>query len=226
MWIILVWIISGLCYMPLYFQKIGYQVPGILIQTRYIFVFVPLIISLVYLGKASIKKWIYSLITHKARFGIIGIIIVVACTGIIGTYIFDKVALNGIINPFSMGYLFIMALIEECAWRGFRLEQLQTKRCAILIVSLEWALWHIPMWVIRNSQGLIDVCVWIVYTVLVGIILGKCMTRYKNILAIAVLHTTFNVSFLMPVKGNVVAVLCLVIVLVVFEKIRGMNGVR
>lgn len=52
------------------------------------------------------------------------------------------------------------------------------------------------------------------------------MTWYKNILAIAVLHTTFNVSFLMPVKGNVVAVLCLVIVLVVFEKIRGMNRVR
>lgn len=51
------------------------------------------------------------------------------------------------------------------------------------------------MWVIRNSQGLIEVCVWIVYTVLVGIILGKCMTQYKNILAIAVLHTTFNVSF-------------------------------
>ena len=31
MWIILVLIVSGLCYMPLYFQKIGYQVPGILI---------------------------------------------------------------------------------------------------------------------------------------------------------------------------------------------------
>lgn len=55
------------------------------------------------------------MITHKVRFEIIGIIIVVACTGIIGTYIFDKVALNGIINPFSIGYLFIMTLIEECA---------------------------------------------------------------------------------------------------------------
>lgn len=57
MWIILVWIISTLCYMPLYFDKLGYEVPNTLIQMKYLFVVVPAIFSLICVKrKTSIKN--------------------------------------------------------------------------------------------------------------------------------------------------------------------------
>lgn len=61
------------------------------------------------------------------------------------------------------------------------------------------------------------------YTVLVGNILGKCMTRYKNILIPIILHTIFNVCFLMQIKIGVIVVLFLWVTVLIFEKIKGIG---
>lgn len=102
----------------------------------------------------------------------------------------------------SMVYLLFMAFLEEVAWRGFRLSavvQKKNKVVAILLVSIEWAVWHIPMWAMRNLIGIGEIVFWILYTVIVGCILGKAFIRYRNILVPILIHTIFNVCFLMSV---------------------------
>lgn len=206
MWIILVWVVSTCCYLPLYFEKLGYTVPNVLIQMKYLFVIVPLIFSLVCVKRrTSIKKWLGNLFVKKIEFEAWAVCGVIALCGILCTSILNRAAWNGVSLLFSAFYLFLMATLEEIAWRGFRLESMlkKTEKGAILVVSLEWAIWHIPMWMIRNSLGLNEIPFWLVYTVFIGNILGRCMIWYKNILVPIVLHTIFNLCFLMPIKINV-----------------------
>ncbi len=211
MWIILVWIISTICYVPLYLERIGYSVPNALIQAKYLFVLVPIIFSLLFVGrKTSIKKWLHHLFTIKMEIEALVVCSVIAFCGIFCTSILDKEAWNEMSLLFSICYLFLMAILEEIAWRGFCLESVMKKRTAgiaVLIVSFEWAIWHIPMWMIRNSLGVNEVVFWLVYTVLVGNILGNCMIRYKNILVPIILHTIFNVCFLMKITISIMVVL-------------------
>jgi len=52
-------------------------------------------------------------------------------------------------------YLLITAFVEEIAWRGFLLERLPFEKIkSVLFVGAVWAVWHIPMWIIRNSLGM------------------------------------------------------------------------
>ena len=116
-----------------------------------------------------------------------------------------------------------MALIEEVVWRGYRLRSVaQNKKevVAILFVSLEWAVWHIPMWAMRNLIGIGENAFWILYTVIVGCVLGKSFMRYRNILVPVLLHTIFNVFFLMPVHINLLVVLSIWIAIILFERIE------
>lgn len=224
MWIILVWIISTLCYMPLYFDKLGYEVPNTLIQMKYLFVVIPAIFSLMCVKRrTSIKKWIYNLFVQKMEFEEFAVCIVIALCGIVCTSILNRDVWNEASLLFNTLYLFLMATLEEIAWRGFCLESIlkKTKKFAILVVSLEWAIWHIPMWMIRNSLELKEITFWLVYTVFVGIILGKCMAWYKNILVPVILHTIFNFCFLMTIRINVIVVLCVLVGVLIFEGVKG-----
>ena len=90
-----------------------------------------------------------------------------------------------------------MALIEEVVWRGYRLRIVAKNKkemVAILFVSLEWAVWHIPMWTMRNLIGIGEIAFWILYTVIVGCVLGKSFMRYRNILVPIFLHDVFDVN--------------------------------
>lgn len=227
MWIILVWIISTICYLPLYFEKSGYAVPNALIQMKYLFVIIPIVFALICVkSRTSIMKWLGGLFVQKVGIEPFVLCGAIAFCGILCTNIFVKEAWTGISLLFGTLYLLCMAALEEIAWRGFYLESLMQKRTegiAVLIVSLEWAVWHIPMWMIRNSVGLYEIVFWLLYTVLVGNILGKCMTRYKNILIPIILHTIFNVCFLMQIKIGVIVVLFLWVTVLIFEKIKGIG---
>ncbi len=224
MWIILVWIISASCYLPLHFERLGYAVPNVLIQAKYLFVIVPIVYSLICVNKkVNIKNWMRGLFVPKVEFEALILCSLIAFFGISCTSILNKEAWSEISLPFNILYLFCMATLEEIAWRGFRLEYIlckKTKGVAIFIVSLEWALWHIPMWVIRNSIGLNEIVFWLMYTVLIGSILGKCMVQYKNIIVPIILHTIFNVCFLMPIKISVIFVLCIWIGVLLFGKAK------
>ena len=211
MWIVLVWIISTVCYLPLYFERIGRSVPSALIQAKYLFVVIPIIFALMYVRrKTSIKKWLYKLFAIKIEIEAFVVCGIIAFCGILCTSIINIKAWNEISSLLGIVYLFFMAMLEEIAWRGFCLESMMKKKrenVAVLIVSLEWAIWHIPMWMIRNSLGIKEIALWLVYTILVGIILGNCMIKYKNILIPIILHTMFNVCFLMPITKSIIIVL-------------------
>lgn len=224
MWIILVWVISTFCYLPLYFDRLGYVVPNTLTQMKYLFVIVPIIFSLICVKKKGrgIKKWLCNLFVQKTELETFILCSVIALCGIVCTSILSRNAWNEASLLFNTLYLFLMAMLEEIAWRGFRLESMlkKTKKFAILVVSLEWAIWHIPMWMMRNSLELKEIPFWLVYTVFVGIILGKCMVWYKNILVPVILHTIFNFCFLMPIKVNINVVLGVLLGVLIFERVK------
>ena len=62
-------------------------------------------------------------------------------------------------NPLILVFFLVSALLfgplpEEIGWRGYGLESLQTKYSAVqssLIVGLFWALWHIPLFLTKDS---------------------------------------------------------------------------
>ena len=86
---------------------------------------------------------------------------------------------------------------------------------------IEEVVWHIPMWTMRNLIGIGEIAFWILYTVIVGCVLGKSFMRYRNILVPIFLHTIFNVFFLMPVHINMLVVLSILVAMIIFEFVGG-----
>lgn len=229
MWIMLVLIISTICYLPMYLEQLGCAVPDIFIQLKYFFVLIPIIFSLIYIKKKrGIKKWLRGLFVQKVGAEPLVLCGVIAFCGVLCTYLSDGKTIDGISLIFHAFYLFCMAALEEIAWRGFRLESLlqrKTENIAIRIVSMEWAIWHVPMWMIRNAVGMNEIFFWLIYTALVGTILGKCMVRYQNILVPMILHTVFNVCFLMPIQKGVIVVFFVWLLYTAWDRFTHNGGV-
>ena len=58
------------------------------------------------------------------------------------------------ILPVTIFFLFFGPIPEELGWRGYALDQLQTKRTALassLIVGVFWASWHLPLFFINGT---------------------------------------------------------------------------
>lgn len=113
-------------------------------------------------------------------------------------------------------YLFITALAEESAWRGYLLNTLSDNKktpFALIYTGIAWAVWHIPMWTIRNSLGVGETAVYFIWTLLLSFILGSFYLKYKNVIAAALLHMLFNTCFIAPVRYNVIFVGCAAVVM-------------
>ncbi len=225
MWILLVWIVSTICYVPLYISQQGMAVPSIILNIKYFFVLVPFFLTLVFLLRnRAIKKWLIGMFELNIQVGALAFCLIIAVVGILFTNILTVQDWELHTLLVRMVYLFFMALIEEVVWRGYRLRMvIQNKKEveAILFVSLEWAVWHLPMWIMRNLIGIGEIFFWILYTVIVGCVLGKIFLRYRNILVSILLHTIFNVFFLMPIHINMFVVLSILVAIIVFERIEG-----
>lgn len=97
MWILFVWIISTICYLPLYCEQLGYAVPNVLIQIKYFFVVIPIIAALVCIKrKGNIKNWLHGLFAQKTGvepFALCGVIAFcgVLCTNILGSLAYSNV---------------------------------------------------------------------------------------------------------------------------------------
>ena len=118
-------------------------------------------------------------------------------------------------------YLLITAFVEEIAWRGFLLERLpfQKKIKSVTFVGAVWAVWHLPMWIIRNLLGIdqiVSLCIW---TLLVSVVLGITYYQCRNILLISVLHATFNICYLAPMQYNIVVLVIVISVSALLFKI-------
>lgn len=225
MWTLLVWIISTICYVPLFISHQGMEVPSMILNLKYFFVLVPIFLTLVFLLRnKGLKKWLIGMFEINVQVGALLFCLIIAVTGVLFTNILTMQEWELQTLLVGIAYLFLMALLEEVAWRGYRLRIVATNKkemVAILLVSLEWAVWHIPMWMLRNLIGIGEIIYWILYTVIVGCILGKAFMRYRNILVPILLHTIFNVFFLMPIHINMFVVLSILVVNILFEKIEG-----
>ena len=156
--------------------------------------------------------------------------VVVTITGVLTSFCYSLfVRVNVFHNTYSSIttlltaciYLFLTAFVEEIAWRGFLLERVSLKEkssLSILLTGIIWTVWHMPMWIIRNSMGIEQILYFCIWTFLVSVVLGATYYQCKNVVLVAILHTTFNICYLAPVKYNIVVLAVLIAVGTLFTK--------
>lgn len=99
-------------------------------------------------------------------------------------------------NVFSFGYG------EEVGWRGFALPRLQARHSALgatLILSLGWALWHVPLFLYRpgfTGMGVAGAAGWF-FSLLTGAVLLTWLYNESrgSLLAVALFHASMDVVF-------------------------------
>ena len=232
LWILAVYALSFLCYVPMLLRQSGAAVPGVLLNLRYLFVLIPMLISGIFLlSERGVKTcWLGSLkrISAKELF----LCAILAVTGVLATCGYSCWQEAGLFRSAypsartlaaAAVYLFATALAEELAWRGFLLKRIAAGRKKVLSVGITgviWAIWHIPMWTIRNSLGLEDVVPLLIWTVLISLILGTAYFRFEDLLSVSLLHTICNICFLAPAQYNDMIILAGMMICYIFMKYK------
>ena len=119
-------------------------------------------------------------------------------------------------------YLFIMALLEEAAWRNFFLRRISNQTIKIhytFYTGIIWGLWHIPMWYIRNSLTIKEILFFFIWTILLSLIIGFAYYNYQNIFILAFLHTIFNTCFLAPMEWNIILLIIILFIFALFTNL-------
>ncbi len=107
---------------------------------------------------------------------------------------------------------------EETGWRGFALPHLQTHQSALkatVILSLGWALWHLPLFgfiPVFSRMGVAGILGWY-FGILTGAILLTWLTNSTrgSILIAAIFHGTMDIVFVSPASASVTNILGAVI---------------
>ena len=233
LWTALVLMLSYLCYLPMLLEKNGIHISQVGLSARYLFVTIPSVVSILFSLKNSyLKRWFLALFAEKVKCQAIFSCVILGSVGLSFSLIYclivdDKdlftssypTALDVVV---SCSYLFVTALIEEIAWRGFLLNKIATakgKKTALIYVGMIWAIWHIPMWTIRNSLGFREILIYFIWTILISLVLGMLYYRNKSILMVSLAHMIFNTCYIAPVKYNVILLGCLLLLLIfIFNK--------
>lgn len=218
-------ILSCLCYLPMFLEQKGIHISRMGLGLKYLFVTVPALVSAFFnLKNRRLKKWFFLLFSEKAKFQAIFCCVLLGSIGlsfsmIYGWIVGEKDLFKSSYPTVSAvvmncAYLFLTALIEETAWRGYLLNRISVetgKKIALMYVGIVWAVWHIPMWAIRNSLGFREIYIYFIWTVLISFVLGMLFFRYKNILIVSLSHMIFNTCFIAPVKYNCILLGCIII---------------
>ncbi len=222
-WVCAVYLLSFACYLPLLLERCGKAVPGGLLLLRYGFVLVPAAVSFVFwLREGCLKTGLLrqcKRISLKEAGGC-GIMALsgIAVTG--GYSLAEGVGLFGDAYPSVLSlvgscvYLFATALAEEAAWRGFLFRRMAAggdRLTAAAVSGGLWAVWHIPMWWIRNALAPAEIAALLLWALLLGMALSLFYGRFSNIVSAALLHMTCNVCWLAPAKYNVIALLAVIL---------------
>ncbi len=222
LWVSVVYVLSFICYVPALLEQNGIVIPNGLLLLKYLYVCIPAIAAIFLLiCEQNVKAYIVQMFSGKITIKYIliwaicmvaGILISYCYSLIIGVDVFKNIYVTITTLLMSCLYLLITAFVEEIAWRGFLLERLSfhKKIYNVIFVGIVWAVWHMPMWIIRNALGveqIIYLCIW---TFLISVVLGITYYQCRNILLIAILHATFNICYLAPMQYNIV-VLAIVI---------------
>ena len=218
LWTALVLILSYLCYLPMFLEKKGIHISQVLLSSKYLFITVPFLISMFFMLRyRCLKNWFRDLFAEKVKpqailcciiLGSIGLCFsIIYCLVVGDKDLFISSYPSVLAVVFNCSYLFVTALLEEMAWRGFLLNKLAVakgKKFALAYVGIIWVIWHIPMWAVRNSLGFSEILMYAMWTILISLILGILFYRYKNILIVSLSHMIFNTCFIIPVQYNVI----------------------
>ena len=97
-------------------------------------------------------------------------------------------------------------LEEEFGWRGYALDRLQARYSALVssvILGVVWGLWHLPLFFMPRQEMYYNVPIWgfVLGTTLFSIIITWVYNNTgRSILAVMLIHTTYNLSqFLFPI---------------------------
>lgn len=223
LWVFIVYILSSLCYVPVLFEQYGIAIPNGLLLLKYLFVCIPAMaaillsvcehtfktyLSQMFSGKIAIKH-----IMTWVVFTIAGILTSLCYSFLVSVDVLQNTYLSITALLTACIYLFLTAFVEEVAWRGFLLERVSLKEKSsrsILLTGIIWTVWHMPMWIIRNSMGIEQILYFCIWTFLVSVVLGVTYYQCKNVVLVAILHTTFNICYLAPVKYNIVVLAILI----------------
>lgn len=107
---------------------------------------------------------------------------------------------------------------EEAGWRGFALPRLQASHsalCATMLLTVGWALWHVPLFLYRpgyTSMSAVGIAGWFVSLLTGSILLTALYNNSRgSILVVALFHASVNVVFTSdfdsPVLVNVLGAL-------------------
>ncbi len=223
LWVSVVYVVSFICYVPTLLEQNGIIISNRLLYLKYLYVCIPAIATIFLLiceqnikvyftrmfsGKITIKSIFIEVICMVA-----GIFVSFCYSFIVKTDVFKNIYFTVISLLTSCIYLLITALVEEIAWRGFLLERLPFKKIkSVLFVGAVWAVWHIPMWIIRNSLGMEQIVCLCIWTLLVSVVLGITYYQCRNILLIAIMHATFNICYFAPIQYNIVVLAIIIFV--------------
>ncbi|SEO84527.1 CPBP family intramembrane glutamic endopeptidase [Trujillonella endophytica] len=104
--------------------------------------------------------------------------------------------------PWPVVFLLLLVvggLGEEVGWRGLAWTRLRRRlglRDAALILTVPWALWHLPLfWIDSGLAGLSPVVVpgWLIGLASGAVVLGRLYERSGSLLVVALAHTAVNV---------------------------------
>ena len=222
LWVSAVYVLSFICYVPALLEQNGIIIPNIVLYLKYIYVCIPAIVTIFLLiCEQNVKVLFFHMLSGEITVKYILIWAICLGVGIMSSYcysfivgadVFKSIYLTVTSLVSSCIYLLITAIVEEIAWRGFLLERLSFEKriSSVIFVGVVWAVWHMPMWIIRNSLGIEQIVCLCIWTLLVSVVLGITYYRCRNILLIAILHATFNICYLAPMQYNIV-VLAIVI---------------
>ena len=218
-WILAVYLISFGCYVPMLLERSGVKIPGGLLTLRYGFVLAPALVSAVFLlGERGLRPWLrqsFKAVSLKEAAvcllaALLGIMVTAACSRPGEADLFRAAYPSTAALAAGCVYLFATAVVEEAAWRGFLFRRVAAGRGVLTRAGLSgviWAVWHIPMWTIRNALGLADIVPLLIWAVLISIVLGIFFDSFGNVLSAALLHAVFNVCFLAPIQYNIALLL-------------------
>ncbi len=109
-------------------------------------------------------------------------------------------------SNFKVSYLLPLIFInllmgplgEELGWRAFLYPPIKDKygwMASALIVGVIWSLWHAPLWLLDSPQSKIPFWAFSTSVVLLSILMSMIYNHSQgSIMAIILLHLTFNVS--------------------------------
>lgn len=215
LWLCAVYLLSFACYLPLLLEQSGRTVPEGLLLLRYGFVLVPAAAALIVRTREGSIKTCLLRCLKPISFKEAGLCGVMALAGIAVTCGYSLAEKNDLFasaypSVLSLAggcvYLFATALAEEAAWRGFLFQRMAaggSRLAAATVSGGLWAVWHIPMWWIRNALPVAEIAALLLWALLLGAVLSMFYSSFSNIVSAALLHMTCNVCWLAPAKYNV-----------------------